>query len=102
MKIEIIPIQEKHIEVFWSAIDSVARERNFLAFLEGPPIQMTRDFVLEHIRDNWPQLIAIHNDKIVGWCDISPLDRPVFAHTGSLGYRCIGSISRQRSWKGIN
>lgn len=97
MKFKIIPIQEKHIEGFWSAVDSVARERKYLAFLEGPPIESTKEFVLEHIRDNWPQLVALHNDKIVGWCDISPLDRPVFAHIGSLG---IGIISAYRG-KGI-
>lgn len=41
MKFEIVPIQEKHIEDFWSAVDSVARERNYLTSLEGPPIQST-------------------------------------------------------------
>lgn len=97
MKFEIIPIQEKHIEDFWSAVDSVARERKYLAFLEGPPIRTTKDFVLEQIRDNWPQLLAIHNEKIIGWCDISPLDRPVFAHTGSLG---MGVLAPYRG-KGI-
>lgn len=93
MKYEIIPIQETHIKDFWSAVDSVARERKFLAFLEGPPIQLTRDFVLDHIKNDWPQLVAIQDGKIVGWCDISPLDRPVFAHTGSLG---IGVVAPYR------
>ncbi|KTC85433.1 MULTISPECIES: GNAT family N-acetyltransferase [Legionella] len=97
MKFEIVPILEKHIQDFWSAIDSVARERNYLAFLEGPPIQSTREFVLQQISDNWPQLVAIHDHKIVGWCDISPLDRPVFVHTGSLG---MGVLAPYRG-KGI-
>ena len=63
MKYEIIPIQESHIEGFWSAVDSVARERKYLAFLEGPPIQLTRDFVLDQINNNWPQLVAFHTGK---------------------------------------
>lgn len=85
MKFNIVPIQEKHIDAFWSAVDSVARERQFLAFLEGPPIQSTTDFVLEQINNNWPQVVAMHKEQLVGWCDISPLDRPIFAHIGSLG-----------------
>ncbi|MCW8471424.1 GNAT family N-acetyltransferase [Fluoribacter gormanii] len=93
MQFTIIPIQEKHIEAFWSAVDSVARERKFLAFLEGPPIELTKDFVLEHIENNWPQVVAMCGDQLVGWCDISPLDRPVFAHVGSLG---IGVIKPYR------
>jgi ribosomal protein S18 acetylase RimI-like enzyme len=95
MEYNIVPIQEKYIESFWSAVDSVARERKFLAFLEGPPIQLTRNFVLEHIRDNWPQVVALHQDKVIGWCDISSLHRPVFAHTGSLGIGVMGPYRGQ-------
>lgn len=93
MQYTIVPIQEQHIEAFWSAVDSVARERKFLAFLEGPPIQLTKEFVLDHIKNNWPQVVAMHQDQLVGWCDISSLDRPVFAHVGSLG---IGVIAPYR------
>lgn len=38
--------------------------------------------------------MAIHNGKVIGWCDISSLDRPVFSHIGSLG---IGVIDGYRS-----
>ena len=85
MNFTIVPIEEKHIEGFWYAIDRVARERKYLAFLEGPPIHTTRRFVQENINDNWPHFVALHEDKIIGWCDITSLDRPVFAHIGSLG-----------------
>lgn len=85
MNFEIIPITEDHIQGFWSAVDSVARERKYLAFLEGPPINTTKDFVLQNIKGNWPHFIAMSEGKIIGWCDISALDRPVFAHIGSLG-----------------
>lgn len=95
MKYEIVPIQEAHVEGFWTAVDSVAREQKYLAFLEGPPIQLTRDFVLSQIQNDWPQLVAVHEGTIIGWCDISPLDRPVFAHTGSLG---IGILT---AWRGM-
>lgn len=95
MQFTIVPIEEKHIEAFWTAVDSVARERKFLAFLEGPPIELTRDFVLEHIKEGWPQVVAMHEDQVVGWCDISALDRPVFAHVGSLGIGVLASYRGQ-------
>jgi ribosomal protein S18 acetylase RimI-like enzyme len=91
--VEIIPITEEHIEGFWFAVDSVAREHDYLAFLEGPPINTTRDFVLGNIEGNWPHFIAVSDGHIIGWCDISALDRPVFAHIGSLG---IGLIAPYR------
>jgi len=85
MHFNIVPITEAHIQGFWSAVDSVARERKYLAFLEGPPIHSTRDFVLNNINGNWPQVVALSNSEIIGWCDITSLDRPIFAHIGSLG-----------------
>ena len=93
MHFTIVPIREEHIENFWTAVDSVARERKYLAFLEGPPIHTTYDFVRGNIKGDWPHLIAVHEDKIIGWCDISSLDRPVFAHIGSLG---IGVLAPYR------
>ena len=82
---KVVPITEAHIHGFWSAVDSVARERKYLSFLESPPIHSTRDFVLNNIKGNWPQVVALSNSEIIGWCDITSLDRPIFAHTGSLG-----------------
>lgn len=95
MNFNIVPIQEEHIDAFWAVLDSVARERQFLAFLEGPPMQSTRDFVLGQIRTNWPQVVAMHQEQLVGWCDISPLDRPVFAHIGSLGMGVLAAYRGQ-------
>ena len=77
MHYEVLPITEEHIEGFASAVDSVAREHQYLCFLEGPPISQTKDFVLQNINGNWPHFVAISDGKVIGWCDISALDRPV-------------------------
>ncbi len=83
MHFDILPIEEKHISGFWEALDSVAREKKYLTFLEGPPIETTRQFVLHSIKSNWAHVIAVDKDKVVGWCDIRPADvRPVVAHVG--------------------
>ncbi|MDA9271953.1 GNAT family N-acetyltransferase [bacterium] len=101
MNFNIIPISEKHIDEFWSAVDSVARERKYLAFLEGPPIHTTRDFVLKNIKEQWPQILAIHDGKIIGWCDITPLDRPIFSHIGSLGIAVLAPFRGQGVGKSL-
>ncbi len=85
MDFDIVPITEQHINGFSAAVDSVARERKYLAFLEGPSISMSKAFVLNNIAGNWPHVVAIHNHQVIGWCDITSLNRPVFAHSGSLG-----------------
>lgn len=91
MNFNIVPIEEKHIESFWYAVDSVARERKYLAFLEGPPIHTTNSFVQRNINDDWPHFVALSEEKVIGWCDITSLDRPVFAHIGSLGIGVLAS-----------
>jgi RimJ/RimL family protein N-acetyltransferase len=82
---KIIPITEEHIEGFHTALDSVARERKYIAFFEGPPLTISRDRVLRNLQNNLPHYIAISDEKVVGWCDIGSLSRPIFAHVGSLG-----------------
>jgi hypothetical protein len=69
--IEIVPIAQGHIDGFHRALDIVARERRYLAFLEAPPIEATRTFVLDNIKRGYPQFVAVSsNGEVVGWCDV--------------------------------
>lgn len=82
---KIIPISEEHILGYNQAVDQVARERKYLAFLIGPSLEMSREFVKENIAGDWPHVIAIVDNRVVGWCDISSIHRQVAEHVGSLG-----------------
>lgn len=93
MEYRVVPIEEKHIEGFCAAVDQVARERMYLAFLEGPPLTMSKVFVHEQLQKDMPHFVALIEDSVVGWCDISPFNRPVFAHAGVLG---MGVIAQYR------
>ena len=84
--IEIVPIAQGHIDGFHRALDLVARERRYLAFLEAPPIEATRTFVLDNIKRGHPQFVAVSaNSEVVGWCDVMPMNRPTQAHRGVFG-----------------
>lgn len=87
--IAIEPIQETYIEGFHKALDTVARERRYLSFLEAPPLESTREFVLDNIRNGHPQFVAVSEGQVVGWCDIRRHERPVHAHRGTLGMGII-------------
>lgn len=90
---KIIPITEEYIEGFRAAVDSVAREHQYLAFLEGPALEMSRAFVKENLAGEWPHFVAIDQSKVVGWCDITSLHRPIYMHSGVLG---MGVMSAYR------
>jgi ribosomal protein S18 acetylase RimI-like enzyme len=90
---EIVAITEDHIESFCSAVGSVAREGKYLSFLDAPPLEMAREFVLANIKGNRPHFVSVAEGNVIGWCDIAALHRLVFAHCGTLG---IGVLARYR------
>jgi ribosomal protein S18 acetylase RimI-like enzyme len=84
-EVKIVPITEEHIEGFHRCLDSVARERRYLALVQAPPIEFAREFVLSNIAKNVPQVVALSGSEVVGWCDISPMRYEGFTHCGTLG-----------------
>lgn len=94
MAIDIIPIREDLIDSFHAALDVVCRERTYLAFLEAPPIEATREFVRGNIANGYPQLAAVDEGRVVGWCDVTPMQRATMRHAGSLG------IALLPAWRG--
>lgn len=55
-----------------AVIDSVAAEGIYLAHDTGFGEQETRKFIEYCLRGGYPQLLAIEDGRIVGWCDVVP------------------------------
>jgi ribosomal protein S18 acetylase RimI-like enzyme len=85
LTVEIVPIERRHVAGFREVLDSVARERRFLAYTEAPPMTEVRRFVLNNLKRGSPQFVAIDDDRVVGWCDIVPKPRVSLRHSGVLG-----------------
>jgi len=85
MGVEIVPIQRRHIAGFRDVLDSVARERRWLAYLEAPPLPRIRRFVLNGLRNGMAQYVAIDDGRVVGWCDVNPKSHETLRHSGVLG-----------------
>ena len=97
MDFEIVPITDALIPGFHAVVDSVAREKRYLTFLEAPPLEETTAWVRADVRRGFPHFVALVGEQVVGWCDLSPIPRPVQAHCGLLG---IGILHARRR-KGI-
>ena len=93
--VEIVAITPDHIDSFHRTLDIVARERRYLAFLEAPPIESTRAWVLGNIEQGCPQLVAVLAGHVVGWCDVTPKPRPVHAKAGVLGMGLLPEFRHQ-------
>lgn len=75
----------KYVESFNRAVDIVARERKYLATVEGFPLDGTIQFVTSIIENNYAQYLLIFDNEVKGWCDIIPKSIPEFSHVGVLG-----------------
>lgn len=94
--VNIIPFVHHYLEGFSKALGSVARERKYLAFLDAPPQDILLSFVEQQLEQEMPHFLAINKEEqVVGWCDISPLDRPVFSHVGTLGMGVVPEFRGQ-------
>ena len=90
----IVPTAMQYAAGLRAAISSVARERHFLVSLEGFSPEETRAFV-QSVLNGWGvQRLALHGDRVVGWCDIRRSPYVGFEHTGVLGMGVV------RDWRG--
>jgi RimJ/RimL family protein N-acetyltransferase len=85
LDVTIDAIAAEHILGFHNTLDVVAHERKYLAMLEAPPLERTRQWVMNNIAKGHTQLVALSQDQVVGWCDVLPKERPIYAHGGVLG-----------------
>jgi ribosomal protein S18 acetylase RimI-like enzyme len=84
-EVVIRPIEVRDIEGFNRCTGIVMRERQYMAFLDGFPIDEAAAFVARNLRLGNPQYVVEDDGEIVGWCDIRRETIPVYAHCGHLG-----------------
>ena len=84
-QIVIRAIAGEDAEGFHSCLDAVARERKFLGFVEAPPLEETRQWLLEGMEKGELRFIAVDGPQVVGWCDIEIRGQEGFTHSGRLG-----------------
>jgi putative acetyltransferase len=72
-------------EGFHACLDSVARERRYLAQIEAPPMASVQGFVADSVAHDAAQYVAVADGIIVGWCDVFPHWANATRHAGTLG-----------------
>lgn len=95
MTTTITPISEEHAAGYREALDVVARERCYLAMVEGPPSDKVLAFVRENIATDVAQFVALVDGRVVGWADIVPARSPVLSHSGTLGMGVLPAFRGQ-------
>ncbi|WMI81055.1 GNAT family N-acetyltransferase [Anaerotignum sp. MB30-C6] len=91
MEIVFMEPREANIISYSKAFDAVAREKIYLARLEGFPMDETIAFMKNTIEKKIPFLLAVNRDsnEVVGWCDAQP-------KTERIGYLGLGLMKEYR------
>jgi RimJ/RimL family protein N-acetyltransferase len=88
-EIRIVSTDERYAEGFHAALDIVARERKYIGFVEGPPVENMRKLIADIIDGGGVQMLALtpgeNVENVVGWCDILRVPYEGFRHVGRLG-----------------
>lgn len=77
-----LPEDAKAVSVL---VDAVARERRYLAATTGFSEQSTESFIKSVTAAKGVHLVALADDAVVGWCDITPASFEGMTHVGRLG-----------------
>jgi len=72
-------------QAYQQCVASVARERRYLLTVDGFSLEDTRMFLQRIEARGLPQVVALSEDAIVGWCDVIPKSAPDSALAGTLG-----------------
>ena len=82
-------------------IDAVARERRHLAATAGFSEESTLSFIAFVKAAKGVHLVALVDDAIVGWCDITPASFEGMTHVGRLGMGVKAGFRGQGVGKGL-
>lgn len=85
MTVRIDAIAEHHIDGFRESVDRVARERKYLASTEGFSREATAEFVRSILAGDGVAFVAVDDERVVGWCDITRTRYEGQQHCGRLG-----------------
>ncbi|MDT7837123.1 GNAT family N-acetyltransferase [Aquabacterium sp. OR-4] len=83
--IRIAPITLAHAASFHACLDTVCREKRYLAQLHAPPLEKVEGFVRDSVAGDVAQFVALDGERVVGWADIFPAWAHALQHCGRLG-----------------
>jgi len=91
--VRVVPTTEADIEGLQRCVDTVARERRWLGFVEGPSLVQTHAFVHAILLGGGVQFVALNDaNEVVGWCDVVRIDQESFRHAWRLGMGLLSAV----------
>jgi putative acetyltransferase len=68
------PLAEKDIPSYHDAYDAVAKQGLYMSLLQAPALADFSQRIRDHVARGYPHVVARHDGRVVGWCEIVPGD----------------------------
>jgi ribosomal protein S18 acetylase RimI-like enzyme len=91
--VQIRPARDSDAASLRDAVRAVASEKWYLATIDGFSVEQTRAFLRRIAEESLPQVTAVVQAEVVGFCDIIPNAAKSFTHVGRLG------MGVRREWR---
>lgn len=95
--IAIRPVRLEDLRGLNATVNGICREGRFLSSAEGFPLEVHRGFLTRVVRHKLPQVVAVADAGVIGWCDVLPLREPDAGRVGTLG---VG-VARPYRYRGL-
>lgn len=93
MNYTVVAAEVGHYASLHAALDSVAREKRFLATTEAPSFERSVAFYRSLAEAKMAHYVALEDERVLGWVDVAPTFGQARAHVGLLG---IGLVREAR------
>jgi len=90
-EVAIRPGRLEDAEGLQACLDAVARERDRIAMIEGPPLERVREFLGSLAERDVIHHVAVEGARVVGWCDLEPKPIEGYRHSATLGMGLLAS-----------
>jgi ribosomal protein S18 acetylase RimI-like enzyme len=94
-QVQIRPARESDAEPIREAVKAIAAEKWYLATVDGFSLEQTREFLKHIVEGDLPQVMAVAEETVVGFCDILPNSAAGFTHVARLGMGVRSEWRRQ-------
>ncbi len=84
MAVKIRPIVLKDAASYRQCWDTVAKERRSFYWYEAPPLSEVRANLRKSLRKKTPILVAVDDERVVGWAAVYRAGVPSLSHGGDL------------------
>ncbi len=93
--IAIAPLDLRHVDSFGDCLAEVARERRYLAIVDGFSLEQNAAWVAADRSLGNPFYVALDGDRVVGWCEVRRDALPGRGHGGVLGIGVLAACRRR-------